>query len=368
LPLFGTGPFKLVVSSFGTAAYRVVVNPASFTRFANVLWVDERDAGFSYATKATGSDCTYDYLADAVDYVRVVLEFVELHPRLAGARLGIVGESYGGVRASAMVYALAHAADPALGVFGIADLATRWLGLAPTRASIAERVMGVVYIQPMVFGQEQLDAQAAEVQAMRGTDPGVDVFDVRQKITPLPAGAPPPPSLAQLAIRDHGLELFGVDLAQTPGLAPKDRVGAARVSELAPQMNSPELDDALTARLGALGNGDRYYDEYATRCSVDFIGHPVNPGWFLETLETSPIFLTDAHYDSAIRSHVIFDLLAKRGYAIDATSRPGYRIVSNGGAPVAVRFAPYESGHMVPATAADAFSADLRDWLTHRAP
>jgi carboxypeptidase C (cathepsin A) len=42
---FGTGPKTLRVDDLGAGP---VDNPASFTRFANLLYLDERDTGFSY--------------------------------------------------------------------------------------------------------------------------------------------------------------------------------------------------------------------------------------------------------------------------------------------------------------------------------
>src|SRR5258708_14826969 len=89
----------------------VVANPATFTRFANLLYVDQRQTGFSYETWPPGPVAPprdavsrpFDVFADAADFVRVVLRFVHAHPALERAPIILVGESYGGMRASAML-------------------------------------------------------------------------------------------------------------------------------------------------------------------------------------------------------------------------------------------------------------------------
>lgn len=349
LTILGTGPYRV---EFPTATtYRVSENAGSLTRFANVLWIDERNTGFSYATEEKTTSCVFDYAGDAEDYLRVVLSFVEAHPRLAAAKLGIVGESYGGVRASLMVYELVH--DEA-----IRERVTTWLGVVPTKDSVAEKVMGVAYIQPLLLGAAQLDAQDAEAKAMRGTDPDVNPYDIRTKMTAI-ADPSTFVSPLDLALRDVSTQLFGVDLASTPRIGPADRKSAFRVATTDDYFTEKVFGDALAERLGALRKGDRYYDQFAQRCVVDPTHVAVDPKWFEETLATVPIFMTDAKYDSVIRTHVVFDVLAQRGHAIDATSRPGYVLVD--GRPV--RFPSYEAGHIVPAAQPEAFSADVRAWL-----
>jgi carboxypeptidase C (cathepsin A) len=66
----------------------------------NLLYVDSRQAGFSYSQTRLGereSDALHDLTAidDAMDYVRALLVFYEKFPVLSDKPLIIVGESYG---------------------------------------------------------------------------------------------------------------------------------------------------------------------------------------------------------------------------------------------------------------------------------
>jgi carboxypeptidase C (cathepsin A) len=95
---FGTGPNT--VQPDGT----VVTNPDSLTRFANLLYIDPRQAGFSYdvisGRAATSDDCSQDVFSeyvDAADVLLATLQFLKAHSALQGP-VYWMGESYAGVR------------------------------------------------------------------------------------------------------------------------------------------------------------------------------------------------------------------------------------------------------------------------------
>lgn len=359
----GTGPYVVQETTGGAT---VVPNPAGLTRLGNVLWVDERMTGFSYDTAKMSKRCTFDPAADAADYVRVLTAFVAAHPELARSKLVVVGESYGGLRASTIVYQLLHPEAP--GGVDVSAEVTRFLGGEATPARVTERVLGLALVQPFVLGQAQLDAQKAEADAMRAQYPDKSPYDVRLTLPPAQDDAPAY-LLRAMGDPEKSKLIFGVDIASTPRLGPADRVGAARIDGVGDVFGRRDLDNVLTARLGALATGDRYYDEVAQRCDTTGFEAKVTPTAFVETLRTVPVLVTDAKYDAVIRSPRIWDTLEKLGYAVDATSKPGFRVVTlpaSGALPAAaaaVRFPSYEAGHSVPATAAPAFTGDVEAWL-----
>ena len=111
-----TGRFTLDnrIESGGGEGY--ISNPVPWTRLGNLLYIDAREAGFSYniMTRVTEELArwqefnaqNYNPLFDAADYIRVILRFLARHPVLRSNRVVIVGESYGGDRATCMLHLL----------------------------------------------------------------------------------------------------------------------------------------------------------------------------------------------------------------------------------------------------------------------
>jgi pimeloyl-ACP methyl ester carboxylesterase len=367
----GTGPYHVETADDGTS--HVVPNPGSLTRFANVLWVDQRLTGFSYAKSKSDRLGSFHPLDDAADFVRVMLGFIEAHPRLARARVGIVGESYGGARALAMLHEVLHAGDSLGAELGLREPVTRWLGGEPTPERIAGRMRGLVLIQPLVLGSLQMSAQADESARMLRDYLGQDPYDVRRQdnsnVDPLATRA----ALEAFARPDDCFALFGVDIAATPGLGPSARIGAARMPDGSKIRAVTQFEEVLTARLGPLQAGDSYFDDDFVPIQPADRFRNVDPNFFIEALRTAPVFITDAKFDAIIRSHVIFDVLATAGFPVDESARPGHRVVTlpaTETAPsrtVAIRFPAYDAGHMVPATQPVAFANDVREWLEESA-
>jgi hypothetical protein len=91
-------------------------NPHSWTRLGNLLYIDARQAGFSYNVTENMSDeltrfqefnaQNFNPFFDAADFIRVLLRFLDRHPELQKNPVIIVGESYGGTRATAMFHML----------------------------------------------------------------------------------------------------------------------------------------------------------------------------------------------------------------------------------------------------------------------
>jgi len=93
-----------------------IANPVPWTRFGHLLYIDARQTGFSYNRMDHDEDETrrlqefnaqnFNSFFDASDFIRVLLRFLAANPRLRGRPVVIVGESYGGVRATAMLHLL----------------------------------------------------------------------------------------------------------------------------------------------------------------------------------------------------------------------------------------------------------------------
>jgi hypothetical protein len=103
---FGTGPTTLDIASPEAAARD---NPHSLTQLGNLLYIDARDTGFSYLTGSKAdalSSASLNPLIDAADFVRVTLRVLAKQPALSNNPVVLVGESYGGLRASLMLQLL----------------------------------------------------------------------------------------------------------------------------------------------------------------------------------------------------------------------------------------------------------------------
>lgn len=96
-----------------------IPNPYSWTRLGNLLYIDAREAGFSYNLMSQSKNIqdegmrfrefnaqNFNPFFDAADFIRVLLRFLASHPDLQRNPVVIVGESYGGVRTTCMLHLL----------------------------------------------------------------------------------------------------------------------------------------------------------------------------------------------------------------------------------------------------------------------
>jgi pimeloyl-ACP methyl ester carboxylesterase len=102
-----------------------IPNPVSWTSLGHLLYIDARQAGFSYNLMNQPENegerfqefnaQNFNSLFDAADYIRLLLRFLGSHPTLQSRPVVIVGESYGGTRATAMLHILLNYRDYANG-------------------------------------------------------------------------------------------------------------------------------------------------------------------------------------------------------------------------------------------------------------
>lgn len=103
----------------------VGLNPVSWTRLGNLLYIDARQTGFSYNLMENPQDedarrkefdaQNFNPFFDAADFIRVVLRFLSDHPAIQKNPVIIVGESYGGLRSTVMLHILLNYSDYANG-------------------------------------------------------------------------------------------------------------------------------------------------------------------------------------------------------------------------------------------------------------
>jgi hypothetical protein len=379
---FGTG--RRTVDLAADAGTTASDNEARWTRFANLLYIDARQTGFSYGLGALGDAGTaISEFEDASDFVRAVLDFLDGHEALRKSPVILAGESYGGVRATAMLDLLLR--YPTEASRGGADLERRiqaHYDLAfPERAgtvldpATAARQFGAqVLIQPAVLaGQFSLQYLApASAYADGSVDPENALEPVGWSDTLVSR------ALQVLADPVQSARLIGSPFDEVALMQPSARTGAFHeddVSDFAGDAGlSNALNQALSSQLGPLSARDRYF-ALNVSARVPALAAPIGDD-FIENLRTVKTFITNARNDLVVYSPAIPSLL---GATIDSSPQPGvarpgsFRVslpATDGGEPaqsVTVRFPTYEqSGHMVAASQPADLAADVQAWWSAR--
>ena len=163
---FNTGPWTLDPDRAGSQ--QIVRNDHSWTKFANLLYIDAPGTGFSYPMAfddGSKPSVGIDMDRDAGTVLRIVLRFLARHPNLRTNPVLLVGESYGGMRASLMLYWLFHYAELDDGEYrddGLyADLMAYFGAVfgqeEPSAKQIATKFSHQVLIEPVLVGGVQRD-------------------------------------------------------------------------------------------------------------------------------------------------------------------------------------------------------------------
>jgi Serine carboxypeptidase len=406
-----------------TSQLAVAPNPHSWTRFANLLYVDARQTGFSYSVSAPPAGEAFDAFGDAADFVRLLLRFLARHPGLQRQPVVLAGESYGGVRAVLMRYYLQNPGrlagdfryhDTALAAEIGEHLQTAFDRIDPaalTPATIARQFGYQALIQPVV-SLEQLVRQSALF-----TSPNPALCGLWQGLATVPAecsstnplclpaftcAAGPvdryniakPDGYVGGAIAAAGSALqrtsvlqamLGVDPRDIGFLGPAARAQAFRTTG-ATAPPAPTGTDALATDLGALATGDAYFitNNEAVAAAINPTLGDESDLWLLPLFEASLLhghtFLTNAVYDTSVYTPAIADVLARpagpfeRVEAIappDGARAGGFRAYVRaawpGGpypGPVEVTMPSYPtSGHTVSLDQPAELAEDIERWL-----
>ncbi len=351
-------------------------NPASWTRFANLLHIDAPATGFSYSMpnpSGARPEIGFEAHYDAATFVRVVLRFLDHHRQLDDARVVLVGESYGGVRATVMLEHLLHHAEIADSHYPdvlLADEIDAWYDrvLGPgdhPPEEVASRFAAVL-VQPLLACQGQRDrpfvgpcADEYQCDAPGGTSRSLGLA-LRDDICDL----------------DVLNEVLGVDATSIAWLHADERTTAYRRT-LPSDQRGAEVE--LTAAMGMLGVEDSYFAlfEDAMFANPEFPDYC--PEWdgrrFLDLARHVPVFVTHAGQDGAVPSEGLVDALAAlddrvTAVTVDATSpegaeRPGLlRLAYVDGTEQALRFPEYAAaGHTVTWRAGPELADHVGAWL-----
>ena len=343
----------------------VAPNPAPWTQLGHLLWIDARQAGFSYGLLDDPSDAAaraadmsldnFNAYRDAADFVRTLLRFMAEHPSLQARPVVVVGESYGGTRAQLMLDMLLHPGayadgsrklvDPALA----AEIVAHHTAVGSDSgdpAAIAAQFGRQVLIQPALTGFIQQDRAGElfeepgsimdEVASELGLDypscaelggpcdpydhaldwvvaQGRSSYDYRAPATWLSS------TFALVNARFNDAEasalVLGVALEQVPGFTPAARAGAWRAVNLGVFPSDDELGDWAQVA-GPLGDWDRYFAVLNTEVLFEFRSaeargldlDPADPH-FGELLASNLVWvdtmITHARYDLVIYTPAI---------------------------------------------------------------
>lgn len=178
--LFGFNTAPLSMDPLRTGAEPYIESPANWATIANLLYVDARETGFSYNSmnnvedKDSRSDeftsRNFNSFFDGADFVRLLLRFLSKHPQIRKNPVIIAGESYGGIRATAMLYLLLNYRSHANGsnIYQDPDLVEEiqahldkvfpeYAGQEAPPEVIATQFGHQVLIQPLLSGVHQDD-------------------------------------------------------------------------------------------------------------------------------------------------------------------------------------------------------------------
>jgi Serine carboxypeptidase len=379
---FGTGP--TTVDDSGA----VVTNPTSYTGFANLVYLEPRQSGYSYdviAGRAPGSaDCApgiFNEYVDAADVLLAALAFLDAHPELHGP-VYWMGESYAGVRITWILAYLRGRWD--LVPYADPTLATR---LAQTQRG-ASLMAGQILLEAWLAGGAHTTAIDNEC-----SDPAIVAAVSASVGAPCPTDACTCTSVNnrspynytytneyEIARETQASEahinpayaaaLIGIPLTSIPLLTAADRAAGFRC---APPDDTVPPEDALVATLGALPAGQFYYAPfsplYPGKSTV-----PTTPDWrtlnleaiaFADNLHDVPAFLTAGARDLVVPTSALAPALesALGASRVDTTSADRIGVTYPDGERFVDLF-PYESaGHMVEMVTPAALAADVQSWV-----
>jgi hypothetical protein len=218
--------------------------------------------------------------SDAADFVQVVLRVLAEQPALQNNRVVLVGESYGGLRASLMLNILLHGGDIFSFLQDDSVTAERDAHYARVFAGVPSSLYGPelfslqfgwqVLIEPYVLGsfqQEQEGQLRGPLEERMAAEHGVSIEelrldycenDLRRLRTECDAI---PDAITAALLEPTAFEAWmGTPPEDVPGLPAAQRQGAFRLREVP---GTAALDPAaFTARAGELPDWDRYFSPW----------------------------------------------------------------------------------------------------------
>ena len=406
---FGTGPLSLDSEAPDAPPHE---NAASFSSLGNLLYIDARHTGFSYGVASDPSDAderalafdisSFGPAADAADFVQVVLRVLAEQPALQNNRVVLVGESYGGLRASLMLNILLYGQHVFSFLQDDSVTAERDAHYAQVFAGVPSSLYGPelfslqfgwqVLIEPFVlstYQQKQEEQLREPLEERMAAEHGVSVpelrsnycqDDLRQLLAECDAI---PDAITAALLEPTAFEAWmGARPEDVPGLPAAQRQGAFRLSEVP---GTAALDPAaFTARAGQLPEWDRYFSPQRGGRVVG--GKPFNRSDalpFLFALRYVHTLVTNAAFDSTVIGEALvpalqdmrveFPYVSNAEYVDGSLDEPSERIRIEFGTqemwpPAGERtiyFPRYEnSGHAVTMTEGAKLRSDVAEFLS----
>jgi len=381
---FGTGPNSVQPDG------RVVPNPDSLTREANLLYLEPRQAGFSYDLlpdrAPNAEDCSQDVFSeyvDAADVLLASLQFTKQNSALKGPVYWL-GESYAGVRISWIVAYLRQAW--ALAPYQDETLQGVLAGVDPDRYA-----SGQILLQPWLVGSAHASAIQAACQspallsAVQATLSSP--CTVSDACACARANARSPYDYTVTA-QELDARLFAADAAQvSPEYAEAlygvrfESIVGLRGSERSRGFKCSIADDqtpeqsALRSLLGPLPEGQSYNLAYSPLTTGK---GSTNPDWrtqslvgtaFLANAEHVPTFITDGQHDLVVPEVALAPALRAISGGVTVDESPAELQLGYASGTRALAIRHYAgSGHMVTMTEPRAFATDVIAWLRERSP
>jgi hypothetical protein len=385
---YGTGPTTVVDGG------AVVANPTSFTQYANLVYIEPRQAGYSYDV-VTGrtpdaTDCAPDIFneyVDAADYLFAALAFLDTHPALTGPVYWL-GESYAGVRLTWLLaylrnrWDLAPYTDPTLAakvaattrttsLFAGQILLESWLAGGAHTAAISAECSDPIELTAVTAsvgvpcaGSDACACTDANDRSLYDFASTVDLETTRENAAD---SAHIVPSLAEA--------LLGTPLTSIALLAQSER---AQGFKCTPPDDTVPAEDAIVAALGPLPAGQAYYVPYSPllpgkeneSTTLDWQTEDLEGVAFVDNLRDVPAFLTRGALDLVVPTLALAPALRTivGESAIDASSPTRLGVIYRDGERFISIFAYPNAGHMISMLEPAQLSSDLQGWLSTSTP
>jgi len=381
---FGTGPNSVQADG------RVAENPDSLTRFANLLYLEPRQAGFSYdlldGRAMSASDCSQDVFneyVDAADVLLAALQFMNGHSELKGPVYWL-GESYAGVRISWIVAYLRQA-------WSLVPYQDETLANALGQVDRSRYLRGQILLQPWLVG-------AAHASAIRAACQSPSLLAAVQQSVSSPCTVEDACDCAKqnsrspydyaVTIQAQKARFFAADSAQvSPESAealygvPFEKIAGLSGPERARGFKCNVADDetpdqsALLSLLGELPSGQSYNLAYSPLMPGK---GSANPDWqtqnlvgaaFLANAQQVPTFITDGRRDLVVPESALSPALRAVAGAVTISETPSELTLGFATGARAISIRHYaNSGHMITMNEPHALAEDLSAWLTSHAP
>ena len=157
----------------------VADNAYNWNQIGNLLYIDARQTGFSYgiidnpensdARSRYFSTANFNVFVDAADFIRVILRFLDNHPKIKSNPVILAGESYGGTRTTAVINILLNVADYAENNRTFYDeplfeeIAKHFREIdpavtgMPSKEQVTKQFGRQIMIQPLAMGEQQME-------------------------------------------------------------------------------------------------------------------------------------------------------------------------------------------------------------------